>query len=459
LVAGFIGYYGVLDLGLSQAITRYLGRSLGSADQEECSRVFNTALRIYALIGVAVLVLTTVLAALAPLFCKSAEDAALFWKIILILGITTALQFPARVFRGVLEAHLRFDLTAGLDLLTLGLRTVLVIAILLLGYRLLGLAWVTCLAGIPPLFLSIYWTRKELPFLTFDSKYWQAATAKTLFSYSAFSFIAHLADLLRFRVDNVVVAAFIGLQAVTHYSIASRLSDYFKELILALLGVFPSVFSRQEGAKDYEGIRRTFFFASKLSLCISSFIGFGLLAWGKAFIARWMGPRYVDAYPVLVALVLSQFFAVAQTPSVALLFGTSKHKFFAVANFVEGVANLALSLVLVKRYGMLGVALGTMIPMGVNRLLIQPAYVCRASEFKYFDYVGRMGRTLAVVLVSLVLPIVITVRFARPDYTVLVCIGLSSGAMYALALWLFEFTPKETNTLRRAIWPRLAVKG
>ncbi|PYU29986.1 MAG: hypothetical protein DMG31_14985 [Acidobacteria bacterium] len=35
LVATFAGYYGLVELGLSQAITQYLSRSLGSLDTEE----------------------------------------------------------------------------------------------------------------------------------------------------------------------------------------------------------------------------------------------------------------------------------------------------------------------------------------------------------------------------------------------------------------------------------------
>ena len=458
LVAAFIGYYGVLDLGLTQAITRYLARSLGSADPEECNRIFNTSLRIYLMLGGVVLLLTAVLAALAPLFCRTAEDAALFWKIILILGISLALQFPLRVFRGVLEAHLRFDLTAGLDLLTLALRTVLVIAIMLLGYRVVGLAWVTLLAGMPSIALSVYWTREELPFLTLDSKYWRIETAKTLFSYSAFSFIAQLAYIIRFRVDSVVVAAFVGLVAVTHYSIADRLTQYFIELVTALLGVFPSVFSRLEGAQDFERLKRTFFFATKLAVSITTFFAFGLLAWGKPFITRWMGARYADAYPVLVALTLGLTFFLWQTVSISLLYGTSRHRILAMFNSMEAAANLVLSLVLVRRYGMVGVAVGTTIPISINTLVAIPTYVCRVSNIDYSEYIRRMARTVGVALASLALPVLLSWKFAAPDYKSLVGVGILSAVLYVLPLWLFEFTATETRVLQQALWPRLALR-
>ena len=458
LVATFVGYYGVLELGLAAAVSRYLASSLGAADPEGCNRVFNTSLRLYLGLGGVAFAVSCIIAALAPRFCRNAEDAALFWRIILILGASIALMFPTRVFKGVLEAHLRFDLTAGLELLSLFLRTGLMIPVLIAGYGVLGLAWTTFLTGIPSMVLHVYFAYKELPFLHFDPKYWERNTARTLFSYSAFSLIANLANILRFKLDAVVVAAFVGLAAVTHYKIGGVLTQYFLDLMSALMGVFPSVFSRQQGAQNYEAIKRTFFFASKISVCVASFIGFGMLAWGKPFIVRWMGPQYVDAYPVLVILVIGCTVSLWQGPSISLLYGISKLKFFALFNSIEGVANLVLSLVLVRRYGMIGVALGTLIPMLINKLFIQPVYVCRVAGIEYRGYMSRMGKTLIAVAGSLLIPTLLSLKFAAPDYRILFAIGLLSAILYGVPLWLLEFTLGETQILRKAILPPLATR-
>src|SRR2546427_12627952 len=66
LVGAFIGYYGLLELGLSTAISRYLAAALGAADHAECNRVFNTALQIYLGLGVIVLAGTGVVAGVGP---------------------------------------------------------------------------------------------------------------------------------------------------------------------------------------------------------------------------------------------------------------------------------------------------------------------------------------------------------------------------------------------------------
>jgi O-antigen/teichoic acid export membrane protein len=458
LVATFIGYFPLLDLGLSTAVVRYLASALGQADDEQANRVFNTALRIYSGLGAIVLVVTCVLAALAPLFFKSREDASLFSQTIFIVGLSIAVLFPSRVFSGVLEAHLRFDRVAILDLLTLGLRTTLIVVLLLSGYKVAGLAWATFLASIPSMILTVYFSRKELPFLRFGSKYGGHGTARSLFSYSAFSLIAALANVLRFRVDNIVVASFVGLAAVTHYRIGGTLVQYFFLFMNALLGMFTSVFSRKEGAKDHEAIRKTYFFASKISICIASFVAFGMIAWGKPFIARWMGVQYLDAYPVLVALVVGYYLALAQGPAVGLLFGLSRHKYFALVNSVEGIVNLLLSILLVRRYGIVGVALGTLVPMTLSSVIIQPIYVCRMAGIDYFEYVRRTGRTLAIVVGSLVLPVLLSVRFAVPDYIILLSVALVSLGLYVMPLWLLEFSPVETRILLGAVWPQLAMK-
>lgn len=458
LVASIIGYYGTLQLGLEPAINRYMARALGAKDHEECNRVFNTALRLLSAAGVVLLVVTAVLAFLAHWLVKNPSDAAVFWKLIVILGVNTALLFPTRVLQGALEAQLRYDRTATIDLLSLILRTALLIVIVLRGYKIIALALVSVASGMPAIVLYIYFISKELPFLRLDSRYWSPDTARRLFSFGIYSFVANIANIIRFRVDALVVASCVGLAAVTHYRIGSTLTQFFMGMMEALAGFLPAVFSRQEGAANYEGLKKNYFFATKLTTCIASFVGFGLIAWGKPFIHVWMGPAYLDAYPVLVVLTAGLIVALAQAPSPQLLFGLAKHKYNALANCLEAIVNLALSIILAKRYGMIGVALGTLIPMVLAKLFIQPVYVCRLANIPYGEYMQRLAKTVAAVAGSLVIPLILSLKFAAPSYKVLFPIGILSAILYVVPLWLFEFSQAETTMLTRAIWPRFAVK-
>ena len=459
LVGAFVGYYGLVDLGLSSAVTRHLSAAVGAQDYDGCNRVYNASLRLFSALGLVVLALASGFALAASKFAKTPADASVFSKLILILGLSLALDFPFKVYNGFLYAYLHIHLLASLDLLSLVLRTILIIAVLLRGHHVVAMAIVTLLGTLPAKVLPVFYAHKTLPFLQFGWHRWDRATAKSLFSYSASSFAIRIADLLRFQADAPVVAGFVGFAAVTHYKVAGTLTQYLVQLIQATTEAFAAIFSRQEGAKNYDALKRTFFFFSKISACTAAFIGFGLIAWGRQFIARWMGHRFLDAYPCLVVLVVGWIFGLAQAPSVQLLFGISKHKFFAWFNSMEGGANLVLSILLARKYGILGVALGTMIPMLVTKIIIQPIYVCWVASINYSEYVRRMARNLAVILVALLIPLLLTMKFAAPNYRNLAAVALLSALAYVGVLWFLAFTPAETEILERAILPKSAARA
>ena len=458
LVATFIGYYGLLDFGLSVAVERYIAGAIGAGRKDECNRIFNTAFLIFTGIGLLVLLITLILALVSPWFWSNIDDVSLFSKVILVLGINMAISLPIRIFSGILIAQLRFDITSLIQFMSLVLRTTFIVLALSLGYKVLGLALVTFLSSIPGYILYVYFAKKNLPFLKLKREYWNRGTMKTLLSYSSVSFVASMAVQLRFHIDVFVITAFINLAAVTHYRIASLMVQYFISLILACMGVFQPLFSQQDGATDHEAVRETLFYSTKISICLSSFIAFGFIAWGKFFIERWMGPDYLDAYPPLCILVLGCVFAMWQAPSVFLMFATSKHKFYAFFNVIEGICNVLLSILLVRQYGLIGIALGTFIPMAVINLAIQPVYFCRVTSIKYSEYIYQASRTIAVVGLSLIIPIIISVRFAAPNYQTLFTLGFISSCIYALTIWSIEFSPKEKQILQRAILPRLNIK-
>jgi O-antigen/teichoic acid export membrane protein len=446
LVGTFISFTGFLDFGLSSAVTRFLAVGLGARDEEQCNRVFNTALALYVAIGALVLVAGCGAAILIP-FWPGLEDAGLLAKVVLICSLSVALSFVLRVFVGILNAHLNFDTTASLDVITLFLRTIVAIVVLKRGYGVVGLALATLLAGIPSFVLSIHYARRNLPFLRLHHAYRLRAAARELFSYSSVSFIAQIADLARVQAAAVVVASFLGLAAVTHYRIASTMTICFVDVMTALLGVYIPVFSQQAGARDYEALRKTFFFANKVSIAVSSFIAFGLIAWGKPFIVRWMGPRYADSYGCLLFLVLAYLSALWQSPSVSLLYGLAKHRWFAAFSLIEGVANICLSLWMVPRYGIQGAALATLAAMGTIRLFIQPVYVCRIAGVPLAAYLKREALAMGTAAAALVVPALLTHAIAAPDYKRLVVVGLVSLACYAGPIWVFLFTPGERRAL------------
>ena len=61
-------------------------------------------------------------------------------------------------------------------------------------------------------------------------------------------------------------------------------------------------------------------------------------------------------------------------------------KNYAIINIFEGISNVILSVILVKYYGIYGVALGTAIEMVFFKSIIQPLVICKSINLSYFTY-------------------------------------------------------------------------
>jgi hypothetical protein len=81
------------------------------------------------------------------------------------------------------------------------------------------------------------------------------------------------------------------------------------------------------------------------------------------------------------------------------VYASARHKLFAYMNSAEAIANLGLSVVLVQVYGMVGVSLGTALPLLVSNIVLG-AYVCRVLGIELQAYGADLGRVALVAAIS-----------------------------------------------------------
>jgi O-antigen/teichoic acid export membrane protein len=451
LAVSFIGYYSLLDFGLASAVSQYMSLAIGRSDDAECRGVFNTALRINFLLGAVAFLVTIIIVAATPWFCRNPSDAHLFQKVIAILGVNAAIGMPVRVYGAVLFTKFRFDIQSWLNIFGLVLRTGLIVWVVAIGDGLLALAWVTLLASLPVTMLQVWFAGREASWARIESKSVELKIVKSLSSYSVYTFLAYIADVIRFQIDPLVISALIGLAMVTHYRVAGLFAQYYVQMIIFSVGMLQPVFSRLHGSGDRAGIEKVFFFGTKLSTCISIFLCLALIGWGKPFIIRWMGVAYKDAYWPLVALSFAVLLDVCQKPSIDLLYATFNHRFYTYTNWAEGLLNLAFSLALARPLGIFGVALGTLIGAFLIRVVLQPWWVCRVNAIPYDVYMRFIGRNLLYCSLLMGAAIGLSAWGLRPSYPLLVASAICATAIYGIGSWLIVFNPLEREYFKAAL--------
>ncbi len=453
VIGSFLGFYWLFDFGLGSAIQRYVSRAIGKEDYKEANLVINSSLFLFLIIGLFTLFISFVVSFISPLFMKNIAEVVIFRQVIIVLGCSFAIGLPMRVFSGILTAHLRYDLNTIVTMSKLLIRTILVVIFLKKGYGVLALALITFISDIISYFFAFIFAKKIAKYIVLSKTLVDKTKIKSLFKYSIFTFIAQIADKLRFNIDNFIIAAFVGLNFVTVYSIASRLIQYFMNFIVSAVGLMIPVFSQYESKGDYNSIRKKFILVTKLSSYLSVLIGGTVILFGKVFIERWMGKDYLSAYPLLVVLVIPIIIALMQSPSIQLLYGISKHKFFAISNSVEGVANLILSLILVQKFGLMGVAFGTAIPMIIIKLFVQPVYTCKAIKLSVWKYYFEI--VFSILLKSLIGFIGfwwIIKSFIIPNYLNLLVLISCELVFFAGAVFFVGLNNIEQNYFKKLIF-------
>jgi O-antigen/teichoic acid export membrane protein len=147
-------------------------------------------------------------------------------------------------------------------------------------------------------------------------------------------------------------------------------------------------------------MRHTLLLATRVSTLAAITLASGISILGEPLIKLWIGEAYGDAHWPLVILVVSVTFDLMQNPSVGFLYASARHRFYARLNAGEALANLILSIMLVQHYGMVGVSLGTAVPLLVTRLIVQPRYVCRALALDLRAYYLELGRAALLAVLS-----------------------------------------------------------
>lgn len=454
LVVAYISYYNLLDLGLTTAISQYLCIALGRHDESEAATVFNTSLVLQTIIGVFALLITVALAPFAAHLLRAQMDSATVWQVTLILGFNTALGFPARVYAGVLDAEYRFVAQSGLNLAGVVLRSLLMVFAVLYGQSIVFLAWSTLLATLPVLGAQILIARRCALWTRIQLATSSLAHVRQMFFYSAFAFITTIADNLRYQIDPLIITAAIGLSAVTHYRVASALMSYSINVVIMTTGIVQPMLSRAYGKGDHAQLERAFLFVSKISVLFALLVCTLTILFGQSFVLRWMGRSYADAYLPMVLLALAVFLDVSQNPSIGLLYATFNHRYYALINVIEGVINLVASLLLVQRYGIAGVAMGTLIGAILIRIFVQPIVVCRVTKIDSGSYLSQTLRTLVVGLVAVCAAALAGHWAVREAYSFLISGVLCSVAVFFLCSYCMAFSDAERASLRAVLLRR-----
>jgi O-antigen/teichoic acid export membrane protein len=460
LVFALTGYFGLLDLGIRSSIVKYTAKLIATNDTDQLARYLSTSMAFYSAVGAVVLLGTIAgffelhsLFKITPALLRPARI------LFLLSGVCIAVTFPLSVFSGALEGLQKFS---WLQLSQIGitlLRAVLIVAALTSGRGLLAIGTITVEMSILSNLIIMSMALYALP-VQLQTQRVEWAAFRRMASYGVFAFAILVAEKLRFQSDAMVIGVVVSSTAIASFSIAARLVEYSSYAVRSMSQIFTPMSSQFHAAGDLARLRRTLVAGNRASAFIIFPLCIVLVVLGKSIIEAWVGARYVDSYSILILLIVPRTLYLAQSTSIRILLGIEQHRVLAHVFLLEGGANLLLSVLLARRFGIIGVAWGTAIPLACTSLFFLPRHLCRVLDIPLGTFLRRAYR-LPLLLGALQAAVLWVVSYEFPvhGYVGVFLQVASSGLVYCAALGWALFNggpphPRSWHTLAQLLEPK-----
>jgi O-antigen/teichoic acid export membrane protein len=401
LMVAISGYLSLLDLGVRAAVTRYLARFAAEGDHASASRMASASLRIFAAMGVVGIAASLVLALFVlDRFGVPEHDLGTARLLLILVGVNVAVSLVSGVYGGAVAALQRFDLLNVAEVATALVRTGATVLALFAGQGVLAMGAIQLATSVWRGVWLASLGRQLYPSLRIDFRHVDYTSLKLIFSFSSLTFLIHISARLIYYTDALVIAAFLPIGVLTFFSIAGSLVEYARMIISSVSFTTSPMASSLEGAGEHERVRLLLLTSAKYSMMILLPVALTFLLRGRSFIGLWMGPSFADMSGLVLAILSLPLLFHGSTHAMGgIMIGVGKHKPMVPAMIVEAGANLALSIALLPRLGIVGVAWGTTIPSLASSLFFWPYYTRRALGIPvvtYFQSVWMRPWTAAV---------------------------------------------------------------
>jgi O-antigen/teichoic acid export membrane protein len=425
LLGSLTVHFSTLELGLGSGLVKFAARYRALRDPRALNEIASTLFWIFT--GMAVLSYAIVIGVavnLEHIFAVTPEQAAVGQWILLIIGVYIAMHFPFGIYGGIIAGFQRYDVNNTMSVVVTFVAAGVNAAVLLAGGGLVTLVAATTFVRVAGYFVYRRNAFRVFPALHISPAHFRLSRLREVTGFSIYASIIDWAHKLNYQIDQLVIGMFLGTGAVAVWAPAERIVFGVQRMTNQLNSVlFPTVVDN-DASDRRERLQEILLQGTRLSLVMVAPIAATLIVLADPLVHAWLGNQaaaVAGCIPVIQVLSVSVAIRVGGATGNTILKGAGEHRLLAWVNLGSGVINVLLSVLLVRRFGIVGVAWGTLLPLSSASIFILFPAACR-----------RVGVPLGRALRESVFPA------AWPAFAVGAVLtftrGISSGTLLAVAL-------------------------
>ncbi len=357
----FLSYITLVEGGITGVIVANLYDPIIDQDNQKISSILVTADRFYKKIGALFIGYSFILSIIYPLYFKTEFKFAYVCSLTLILSVTLLIQY---MFSLTLKTILNADKKGYIVNFTQTLIVIFNIIFAVIS------VYVYPSIHVLKLISSSLFVLQPIIFNGYVKKSyeinWSSEPDNSLIKSRWNGFAINLAAFIHNSTDITVLTFLADLKTVSIYSVYSLVCNGIKQLINACLSGIDHTVGQAYAKKNWKELNQ--------KLDIYEYIVFILVFFLLTVTALLITP-FVQLYTKGIgdtnyyqplfgwALVTSEALYLVKLPHLNLAYSANKFKEIAVPAYIEAGLNIVISMLLVKKFGLIGVAIGTIVGM------------------------------------------------------------------------------------------------
>lgn len=315
LAISLIGVMSFLDLGLGQGVIKFVSTYAAKNNYRRINEIISMSILIYLIMGIigffSIFLLSNWLT--KDIFKVSPVHIHMASLAIKIVAIGFVVNFVNGVLSNIPKALQRYDIQVKVQSSIFICSNISAVVFLYFGKGLIAVLCTYITFQLVSVFIYILVSKQILPTLRFVP-FFRKDVFKEISSFSVFIAVNNITGNIVFRADKIIIALFLGTEAVTYYQIPLMVVQMAYGFINSVSQfLFPAV-SYAHSLYNKEWLVRAYVKSTRYVHVATLVITTGLLLLGNSFISLWMGAAFAKkvafAIPIISLVYLFQAISV-----------------------------------------------------------------------------------------------------------------------------------------------------
>ena len=452
LVHSVVSYLGLLSLGFTSAYVRYFSIAKAKGLEDEVARLNGMFMTIFLVIaGIAALCGGVMVSNIRALFSSGLTDQEYEKaRILMVLMVfNLSISFPNSVFNCIVSAHERFFFQRSLTVLQNLLNPFLTLPLLLMGYGSVGMVLVTTVITLAKLVTDVWYVFHKLH-ARFLFHGFNFTLLKDIWAFTFFIFLNQIIDQINWSIDRFLLGRMIGTTAVAVYGLGAQINTLYVQMSTTISSVFAPQINRMVVQRnDNHELSELFTRVGRIQFILLSLILSGFIFVGHPFMKIWGGSKsYGESYYVALLLIVPSTVPLIQNLGIEIQRAKNMHRARSVVYFCIALANVIVSIPLIKKYGVLGAPIGTAVSIAVGNVLFMNWYYDKRIGLEIFRFWENIMSFLPAFIVPILFGVIITHFWPTEKLSSIIVFAVAYGAVFFASIWLWGMNTDEKDMIR-----------